>query len=165
VRVRAEIHYAADPATVFAMLTDKTFQERKLERTGALSWEVRIAEEPGAGVAVTSSRAMPTDQVPDAFRAMIGPRLTIGQTETWAAAGPDGARTGRLEVAVDGAPIKLTGTLSLTPSGAGTLEVVDGDLNARIPFVGGRVEKAAEPAIRAAIDAEERIGHAWLAER
>jgi hypothetical protein len=163
VRVTAEIHYAAAPGDVFAMLTDKAFQDRKLSRTGALSWEVVIRAD-GSNAVVTSSRALPTDQIPDAFRKLVGSQLTITQTETWGPAGPDGARTGTLVVEVAGAPIRMNSTLSLSASGAGTVEVVDGELKARVPLIGGRIERSAEPAVRAAIDAEERIGQAWLAE-
>jgi hypothetical protein len=164
VRVTAEMHYAAGPGDVFAMLTDKAFQDRKLGQTGALSWEVEIRAEAG-GAVVTSRRALPTDQVPDAFRALVGPQITITQTESWGPAGPDGARTGTLVVEVAGAPIRMNASLSLSPSGTGTVERVDGDLKARVPLIGGKIERSAEPAVRAAIDAEERIGQAWLADR
>jgi hypothetical protein len=175
VRLTAEIRYAADPMTVFGMLTDHAFQERKLTGTGAVSHQVSVRPTPDGGAVVSSSRALPTDQVPDAFRALVGERLTITQTETWGPADASGARTGTLEVSVAGTPVRLTAALSLSgsdggspPSGAtspaGCLERVDGELKARVPLVGGRIEKAAEPAVRAAIEAEERIGRAWLAE-
>jgi len=164
VRVTAEIHYAAGPGDVFAMLTDKSFQDRKLGQTGAFSWEVEIRLEAG-GAVVTSQRAMPTDQVPDAFRALVGAQINITQTETWGPAGPDGGRTGTLVVEVGGTPVRLNGTLSLSADGAGTVEHVNGELKARVPLIGGKIERGAEPAVRAAIDAEERIGQAWLAER
>jgi hypothetical protein len=34
-----------------------------------------------------------------------------------------------------------------------------------VPLLGGKIERSVEPAVRAAITAEERIGQAWLAER
>jgi uncharacterized protein DUF2505 len=165
VRVTAEIRYPATPDDVFTMLTDKTFQDRKLSQTGALSWKVEVHPDGAGGAVVTSSRALPTDQVPDAFRTLVGQQITITQTETWAAASPDGGRTGSLVVEVAGAPVRMNATLSLSASGAGTVELVDGELKARVPLIGGRIERAAEPAVRAAIDAEKRIGQAWLAER
>ena len=164
-RVRADIRYNADPATVFAMLTDQTFQDRKLSQTGALTWDVEVKQENG-GAVITSSRALPTDQVPDAFKALVGPQIRIGQTETWGPAAADGSRTGTMTLEVIGAPIHLTSTLSLSATdGGGSVELVDGELKARVPLIGGRIERAAEPAVRAAIDAEQRIGQAWLAER
>jgi Protein of unknown function (DUF2505) len=165
VQIDDEIRYDADPSTVFVMLTDHAFQDRKLGQTGAVRWEVQVRQENG-GAVITSRRAMPTDQVPDAFKSMIGPTLDISQVETWSAAAPDGSRTGSLDVQVAGAPVGMKATLSLSATaGGGSLQLVNGELKARIPLVGGRVERAAEPAVRAAIEAEQRIGQAWLAER
>ena len=42
---------------------------------------------------------------------------------------------------------------------------IAGDLKASIPLLGGRVEKAAAPAVVEAIRAEERTGQRWLADR
>jgi hypothetical protein len=163
VRVTAEIQYPADPDRVFTMLTDEAFQDRKLARTGALSWQVRITAENG-GAVVTSERVLPTDQVPEAFRAFIGQEITLVQTETWGPAGPDGARTGTLVVEIGGAPVRFDARLALTGAGGGTVETVEGDLKAKVPLFGSKIERGAEPAVRAAIEAEERIGKEWLAQ-
>lgn len=163
-RVTAEIHYAASPADVFAMLTDSAFQERKLQRTGALTWTVDVRPQAG-GAVVASERALPTDQVPEAFRSFVGQQITVTQTETWGAAGPDGSRTGTLVVEIGGAPVRMDAELALKPSAGGSVQTVDGDLKARVPLFGGKIERGAEPAVRAAIDAEQRIGTEWLAGR
>jgi Protein of unknown function (DUF2505) len=162
VRVTAEIQYPATPDAVFAMLTDQAFQDRKLKRTGALSWTVDISTE-GGGAVVTSTRDLPTDQVPEAFRAFVGSKITLTQTETWGPAGADGARTGTLVVRIGGAPVRLDARLSLGATATGTTEKVEGDLKASVPLIGGKIERGAEPAVRAAIEAEERIGQEWLA--
>jgi hypothetical protein len=164
VRVTAEIHYSAAPATVFDMLTDKAFQDRKLSETGALSWEVRVQREGDAAV-IVSHRALSTDMVPDSFRGMVGQQITIIQTERWGPARPDGSRTGTLELEVGAAPVRMTATLTLTSTAGGTTESVDGELKAKVPLLGGKIERSVEPAVRSAISAEERIGQAWLAER
>jgi Protein of unknown function (DUF2505) len=164
VRVTAHIRYTAAPSAVFEMLTNKTFQDRKLSQTGALSWEVQVRLEHG-GASIVGRRELPTDQIPDTFKALVGQKISIVQTETWGPAEPDGSRTGTLDIEMGGAPVRMTGTLTLSATDGGTLELVDGDLKARVPLIGGRIERAVEPAVRAAIEAEERIGRAWLAER
>jgi len=163
VRLTAELRYAADPATVFAMLCDQAFQERKLGATGALEHEVTVEARGGDGAEIRSRRTMPTDQVPDLVRNLVGSTLTVVQVESWGPAGADGGRDGTVTVEVSGAPVRLTGSLRIRPDGAGTLETVDGDLKARVPIIGGRIERAAEPAIMAAIEVEEREGRGWLA--
>jgi hypothetical protein len=59
--------------------------------------------------------------------------------------------------------VQLTGSLWLGLHDGGTLHAVDGDLKASVPLLGGKIEKAAEPAIRSAMRVEERTGRAWLA--
>jgi hypothetical protein len=51
----------------------------------------------------------------------------------------------------------------MRPDGTGTVEDVDGDLKASVPFIGGKVEKAVGPPLRAAIAKEQEIGTRWLA--
>ena len=47
-------------------------------------------------------------------------------------------------------------------SAYGAIESVQGDLKARIPLIGARIEKAAAPAIESAIRVERETGQAWL---
>jgi uncharacterized protein YndB with AHSA1/START domain len=163
VHLTAELRYDADPAAVFAMLTDPAFQERKLAATGALEHDVTIEARADGGAVVRSRRTMPTDEVPDLVRNLVGQTLTVVQVEDWGPPAADGGRAGTVTVDVSGAPVRLTGTLRLAPAAAGTVESIAGDLKARVPLVGGRIEKAAEPAIRLAIEVEEREGRVWLA--
>ena len=47
--------------------------------------------------------------------------------------------------------------------GLGTRIDLDGDLKAKIPLLGGKIEKAAEGPILGAIEKEQEVGTAWLA--
>jgi hypothetical protein len=170
VRLTAEISYAADATAVFEMLTQVEFQERKCAATGALSHEVEVEEYDDGSAVIRTRRTMPTDQVPDFVRTFVGSALDVVQVDDWGPAGPDGARDGTAVVEIQGAPVRFAGSLTLRPAGgggaggAGTLETIDGDVKASVPLVGGRIEKALEPALRAAIKVEQREGTAWLAE-
>ena len=164
-RLSAEIHYDADPATVFAMLTDGDFQERKCAATGALDHEVEIEEYDDGSAAIRTSRTMPTDQVPDFVRTFVGQTLTVVQVDDWQPAAADGSRDGTVVVEIKGAPVRLAAAMTLRPDGAGSRETIDGDLKASVPLLGGRIEKAVEPALKAAIRVEQREGTAWLATR
>ena len=165
-RVASEFKYDADPRAVFRMLSDKSFQERKLSSSGAMSWTVTVSEPAadGDGVTITSTRSMSTDRIPEAFRSMAGSEIRIEQTERWGPAKADGSRTGTLEAQVGGAPVRLTGDLSLSASGGGSVERLSGELKAKVPLLGARIEKAVEPAVMEAIKGEHKIGVAWLAE-
>jgi len=163
VRLSAEIHYDADPAAVVAMLTDRAFQERKCAATGALESEVEIEPSPNGAVAIHTVRNLPTDHVPDYAKIFVGGSLVVVQVDRWGPPRADGARDGTIVVEVKGIPVRFHGTMTLRPERGGAAEALDGDIKAAVPVVGARIERALEPAIRAAIRVEQREGIAWLA--
>ena len=160
-KISATFDYAATPYDVFAMLIDEDFQARKCVATGALSHSVSVSAQ-GDRTVIVSNRDLPTDGFPDFVKSLVGATLAVTETQDWGPAGPDGARQGRLTVDIAGAPIDLAGTLSLAPAAQGSVETVDGDLKARIPLIGSKIEKAAAPAIESAMRAERETGQAWL---
>jgi len=164
VRVNDDIRYQASPDAVFEMLADADFQERKCRATGAVEQQVDVVEHGDGEVTVTTERVMPTDSIPDMFRSLVGDSLRLVQVESWYPADASGGRTGTIEVNIPGAPIAFTGELQLSADGDGSVERIDGELKARVPLIGGKIEQAVAPAIRAAIRAERRTGTAWLAE-
>lgn len=165
-RLNAEIRYDADPAAVSAMLLDTAFQERKCEATGATEHQVQIDEFDDGSAVITTRRTMPTDRVPDFVRGFVGATLEVEQNDDWGAPSADGSREGSMVVEIKGAPVRLTGTLRLAPApGGGTVETIEGDLKASVPLIGGKIEKAVEPALQAAIKVEQQQGRAWLAAR
>ena len=162
-RLTARLDYpSADPLEVFTMLADPAFLARTCEATGALSHEVDVAPGAGGATVLTTVRELATDRVPDLVRSLVGQTLTVRRVDTWRAAAADGSRHGSVEVTIVGTPVSMSGTLSLAPAGAGAVETVDGELTASVPLIGGRIAKAAEPALRAAIEVEQRVGTTWL---
>jgi Protein of unknown function (DUF2505) len=162
VRLSAEIRYDADPAAVFAMLTDAAFQEHKCAATGALESEVEIERFGDGGATIRTRRTMPTDQIPDFARSFIGRTIDVVQVDDFGAPDPAGRREGTVVVEIKNAPVRFAGSLTLGPTAQGTLETLDGNIKASVPLIGGRMEKALEPALQAAIRVEQREGTAWL---
>lgn len=163
--LNAEINYpGATPDAVFAMVTDRAFQERKCASSGSLAYRVDVQDHGDGTVGVTTDRTLPADEVPEFVRRFVGGTVRVVERIDWQAAGPDGAREGTIVVEIAGAPVQLTGQVSLRPFGTGTVHEVDGDLKASVPLIGGKIEKAAEPAVRAALRVEERTGREWLGE-
>ncbi|MBM6404385.1 DUF2505 domain-containing protein [Phycicoccus sp. CSK15P-2] len=147
----------ARPADVYAVLTDQAFQESKCEATtDGGAHEVEVTES-GAGHRVRTSRRMSAAGLPDVARSFVGETLTIVEVYDWGAPGPDGGRQALVDLHIQGAPLTLKGTLRLEPDGDGSIELLDADLKANVPFVGGKVEKAAAGPIGAAIDTELRL--------
>lgn len=159
--LRTELHYDADPVTVFAMLTDEGFLARKAEATGAVRHEASVARD-GDRVTVRLLRVLPPE-VPDFVRRFVGDTIDLDQVDVWEAAAPDGSRTGSLRIDMAGAPVTLTGGMTLVRSGNGSAATVDGKIKASVPLVGGRIEKAVHDALVQAARIEEKAGRAWLA--
>ena len=163
-KISETITYAAPPATVYAMVTDPAFQERKCVEAGAQQHASAVSP-VGAGARVVTKRDLPADDLPDFARSIIGSTLSVTETYEWGAAAGDGSRSGTLTVEVAGAPVAMRSTVRLAPSAGGTTIAIEGDLKASIPLFGGKVEKAAAPAVVDAIRSEQHTGRAWLAER
>jgi hypothetical protein len=67
-------------------------------------------------------------------------------------------------VEISGAPVRLTGTVTLSPDGTdGSRITYDGDLKASVPLFGSAIEQAAVGAVRSALQAEQDAGARWLA--
>jgi hypothetical protein len=163
VQLAATIEYSAEPGRVYAMLTDRAFQEEVCLATGAVRHEVGIQESADGGATVTTSRTLPSDRLPDFVRRFAGDTLTVRRVDRWGPAGDDGARDGTVSVEITGAPVRLTGRITLAADGHGARQQISGDLKAAVPLIGGKVEKAAQTPILAAIDKEQEVGADWLA--
>lgn len=161
-KLMAEIHYPRAPAEVSAMTFDPSFQDLKCAATGAVSHSVDVSE-AGDRMVITTEREMPTDGFPDFLRSFVGNSLKVTQVDDWGPAGADGSRDGTITVTIGSTPLKLTGKLTLGPVDGGALGSVDADLKASVPLIGGRVEKAAAPAVMAAVRAEEKTAGKWFA--
>jgi hypothetical protein len=158
------IEFAAAPAEVFAMFADEEFQNRKCVATGAIRHTVSITAR-GDRTIIVSTRDMPSAGFPSFVKSMVGETLAVTETQDWGPSGTDGVRHGKLAVEIAGAPVSLHAVLSLASSGQGTVETIEGDLKARIPLLGNKIEESAAPAIQTAIRVEGETGMAWLASR
>ena len=166
VRMTAELRYPADPATVFAMLLDRRFQQIKLGLSAGAAEITIDPHGPGGadGATIMSIIQLPTTEMPGMIRNLVGDTLRVERTEEWGPGAADGSRSGTVTLSTP-APVRMNGRLRLRPDADGSVETVDGDLTANVPLIGGRIERSAHPALLAAIEAEGRAGAAWLAER
>jgi hypothetical protein len=161
-KIAKTVEYAASPEEVFAVLSDKAFQDAKCTATGAIRYTATVATE-GHRTVITTERILPTDGMPDFAKSMVGDTLKVTERQDWGPAGADGGRHGTVSMVVSGAPVALKGTLSLAPGGPGSVEQVDADLKASVPLIGGKIEKAAAPPVEDAIAIEQRVAQQWLA--
>jgi hypothetical protein len=163
VRVSRRVELDGSPEEVYAVLTDPTFQEAKCEATTAGDGHGVEVTRGSAGSRVRTERTLPSDGLPDVARSFVGDTLVVVEVHEWSAPAPDGTRESALDMHVRGAPLTLKGTLRLEPDGDGTLEVLEAELRANVPLIGGRIEKAANGPISTAIDIETGLLRETLA--
>lgn len=142
--------FAAPCDQVFAILSDEAFQTSIADTPGSKATVVRQADR----TVVTSLRVLPTGGLPDFVKTFVGSHLKLTEIQDWGPAAADGSRTAALTVTIDGAPVRLDGTLALAPTATGSQQTVTAELKARIPLVGGKVEQAAAPALTDGIERE-----------
>jgi hypothetical protein len=162
VQIEAAVVFPALPAVVFEMMTDETYVSRKAEAMGALEHDVTVTRLPDGGAQIRLQRTLPA-VVPDFVRPLVGETIEVVQTEKWAAAGPNGDRHGRLSASISNAPVRLNGTVTLgTNSPHSSIHRVDVDVKARVPLLGGKIERAIGEVILLAARKEEEVGGQWL---
>jgi hypothetical protein len=154
----------SSPVQVFTMLVDPEFQRLKCAATGASSYDVDITT-VGSATVIRCRRTLPTSDLPDFVRPFAAGGLELIETVSWGPAAPDGARTGDVALAFSSQPLSMTGRLELASTDNGTRALLTADLVAKVPLLGGRIERACEPLVQKALKAEETLGITWLAER
>jgi hypothetical protein len=165
-RIHSEHRFRAGTDQVFDVLGRESFHQQVCRATGAVDFRVQVRHEQApetdaVGIIIRIERTLPTDQVPDFVRSLVGTTLQISEVHRWEPT-DDGTHSGEITATVDGAPVRLVAALRLSPEDGGCRYTVDGELTASIPLLGSRVAKAAEPAVRSAIDAQFAVAESWL---
>lgn len=151
--------FAADPASVRAMLTDDAYARLRAERTGAISVDVSIEDQSDGGVTVTIARALPAD-VPSFAKSFVGETLKVDETYAWPASS-DGTGSASFSAAFS-APITFRGHVTIEADGDGTVVRTHGEIKASVPLVGGKVEGFAKESMERYLRAEQKVGTEWL---
>ena len=73
------------------------------------------------------------------------------------------SRTSAVDIHIKGAPLTVKGRIRLEPQGDRTVEVIEAELKANVPLIGGKLERAAADPINAAIEIEIELLREWLA--
>ena len=163
-RVTTREELAGTVEEVYALFTDAAFQEAKCLATtdDANHFSVDVGGGP-AGGRVRTERHLRSQGLPDVAKSFVGEHLTIIEVQDWSGPAGDGSRQSAVDMHVKGAPLTLKGILRLEPTASGTVEVLDAELKAHVPFIGARIEKAAAEPINAAIEIETSLLREWLA--
>jgi hypothetical protein len=141
------------------MLGDPTFREQVCEAQRVSECTVEVDGVDGS-MTVKVDQRRPSEGIPSFAKKFVGDTIHIAQREEWSS--PTGAV---LDVTIPGKPGHMKGTVTLRPDGDGTVETVSGELKVHIPIVGGKIEGLIIEIFEHALEAEQRVGKAWLADR
>ena len=165
-KLRETLTLPLSAAGAAAMYADPEYTAIRRSTLGATRAESTVEGDPAGAFTVRTELSMPTDRVPDMVRPFVGSAVTIHEKQSWSAPEADGARQGTMTLEVAGTPAGLTGSLRLTPGGqTGSSVEIDGDLVAKVPLLGPRLEKAAVPYVSTVLRAEERSAREYVESR
>jgi hypothetical protein len=157
-KVRYELRYdGSSPEQVYAMLSDPDFREAVCEYQRFPRRDVTITP-TSSGMDVTVDQHRPATEVPSFARKFVGDEINIVQSESWSS-----PTRGSLHVTIPGKPGDMKGTISLNAVDGGTTEVVEVDVKASIPLIGGKIEGLIGDMLGKALRAENKVGRDWLA--
>jgi hypothetical protein len=141
-RMQVSHRYDADVETLYALMCDPAFLERKYADQGATDISIERGDGDAGGQHLVTRRKVTVD-LPGFAKRVMQPTNTVEHVEDWAAPATDGSRVCTYTIEVQGVPSRISGTVTLSPDGAGTRQDVAADVKVSIPLVGGRLEKFA----------------------
>ncbi|HET7476495.1 MAG TPA: DUF2505 domain-containing protein [Dermatophilaceae bacterium] len=152
--ITSQAEFAADPTTVYTMMTTKEYLEKVCEATRATEYEVTVTDST-----TVTARSLPAPEMAARF---TGPTLRVVEEIAWGDAALDGSRVGALKLTVPGQPLSMNGTTTITPGGPGSVMTMKAELKVSIPLLGRKLEQAAAPAVTSGFRTHQRVGGAWL---
>jgi hypothetical protein len=153
--ISSHLDFAAQPADIYAMMTEQKYLEEVCEASGALSYHVSVE-----GSTTRTSRTLPA---PDTAARFTGPELTVNDEIVWGTSSSDGSRSATVTMNVLGQPVTFKGNQQLSTGGRGSVVDVSGELKVAIPLLGRKLEESAAPAVMAGYRTQQEVGNRWLA--
>ena len=107
------------------------------------------------------SQIIAAEHLPSMVSKVVNGDIVIKRSETMAPF-KDGKATGTFSAHVDGVPARVEGTQVLTgDENSATLEI-DGEVEVKIPFLGGKIESAIVDEVVRLIQAEQDFTREWI---
>ena len=152
------ISYPGTVDEVVAMYLTPDYLERRFGRFVVEGSQAVSVE----GERVSFAGTVRPELIPAAAARFVKPDLRIAFTEEWTT--NEAGATSRTSVTVDGAPVSVEATSTLTPTDAGSAREVSGNLSVRVPLLGGRIEKEAVARVGRLTANEQASAAQWLEE-
>lgn len=160
------LHLPLSAAAAARMYADPAYSAIRGSTLHAEDVTAEVEGDPAGAFTVRTTLRLPTAGVPDMVKRFVGAQVTVHETQRWQAPAADGSREGSTELEVAGAPARMTADLHLRPAGSEAAEVaIDGELVAKVPLLGRKIEQAALPYVSRVLGAEQRAAASYAQER
>jgi hypothetical protein len=136
-RIEGSHVYPAPVDDVMAMFRDQTATVDRYQSMGHRDVEILEFAADDDTVRIVSSRLVDVE-LPGFAKKALKPTNTMRQTDEWHRQ-PDGSWSGTFDVDVQGAPVHIGGTMTLTADPDGARHAVELDLQVKVPLIGGRI--------------------------
>jgi hypothetical protein len=136
-RIEGTHVYPVPVDAVIAMFRDETATVARYESMGHRDVKVVELDADDDTVRVVSTRVVDVD-LPGFAKKALKPTNTMTQTDEWQRQ-DDGSWSGTFGVDVQGAPVRIDGTMQLVPEANGARHTVNLDLQVKIPLIGGKI--------------------------
>ncbi|RVW10120.1 DUF2505 domain-containing protein [Prescottella agglutinans] len=156
--------YPHPVATLHAALTDERYWHARLQEVGGPGAKLDEVTLGDGTVAVAMTQSVPAEHLPAMVTKVRPGDLIIKRTESWGPLHGDRAE-GTFSAEVEGAPGQLRGTMTLTADGDGSLLVMEGEVEVKLPLIGGKVESVIAGQVLELLDAEEDFTGQWTASK
>lgn len=128
--------YDAPASVVIKMFVDKDFHTRKLEAMGLRKYQVLDHQFDGSSFRIKIERHVPVE-APGMVKKVVPLEARVVNEETWDVA----SRTGRVNVEPQGMPVEMSCLTSIADDGAGSVVTYSWEIRAKVPVMGGSLEK------------------------
>lgn len=158
-----DVHtFDAPIGEVWAMFSDVQSHVRKFEGMGHRDIEVLESTVTDDSLRIVIRRVVDVD-LPGFAKRVLKPTNTVTTTDEWHRR-DDGSFEGTQHVDTAGAPVTISASTRLTPSGEQTTYAVDVHVEVKVPLIGGKLADWAKGMVRDQLDQEFAAGDTWLAE-
>ncbi len=154
--------FAADAATVIAMLASQEFAHHRAQASGSKAADAIIDGTADQDFTVSIRREVPATSIPQEFQSFVGSSLDVKYVEAWEAPGK-AERVGTFAVDIAGTPGRVTGALELTDTDTGSELFMTGEAKVSVPLFGPMIEKTVGEGVLTAFKAELASADEWLA--
>ncbi|MCX7062268.1 MAG: DUF2505 domain-containing protein [Gammaproteobacteria bacterium] len=149
--------YPASASVLMRMFTDRAFHTRKLEALGTTRFEVLDHAFDGRNFRIKIDRRVPV-AAPGGAKKLMGGETRVINEELWDVT----TMTGRVLVEPVGMPVEMSCDTTIAEDGGDSVVTFHWTINAKIPVVGGTLEKFIVGDMEKRADEEIRVAVGFL---